>query len=98
MSERPVIADPFEVVALDLVGPVPKGKGEVEYMLTAICMATRWPEAVPLRSVMARAVADAVIDIFGRIGLALQITTDNGVQFISKLMNNLTDLLGVERL
>ena len=63
MSERPVIAEPFQVVALDIVGPLPKGKGRVEYVLTAICMATSLPEAVPLRSVMARAVADAVIDM-----------------------------------
>ena len=36
-------------------------------------MATSWPEAIPLRSVMARAVADAVIDMFGRIGLPFRL-------------------------
>ena len=46
MCEKPVLAEPFEVVALDIVGPLPKGKGGVEYVLTAICMATRWPEAI----------------------------------------------------
>ena len=74
------------------MGPLPKSKGRVEYVLTAICMATRWPEAIPLRSVMARAVADAVIDMFGRIGLPLQIVADNGVQFTCKLMKIFTDI------
>ncbi len=56
--ERPVLTEPFESVAVDLVGPLPKGKGGCRFLLTYVCMATRWPEAVPLRSITARSVAD----------------------------------------
>ena len=46
--ERPVLSEPFESVAIDIVGSLPKGKGGCRYLLTYICLATRWPEAVPL--------------------------------------------------
>ncbi len=54
--ERPILSEPFENVAIDLVDPLPKGKGGCRYLLTYVCMATRWPEAVPLRNVTARSV------------------------------------------
>ena len=68
-----MVTEPFEVIALDIVGRLSLGKGIVSHILTAICMATRWPEVVPLKPVMAKAVAKAVIGIFGHTGLPLQI-------------------------
>ena len=56
-----------------------------------------WPEVVPLKSVMAKTVAEAVIGIFGHTGLLLQIISDNGAQFTGKLMIDLTNLVGVDR-
>ena len=43
IRKRPILSEPFECVALDLVGPLPKAKGGVTYVLSAICVATRWP-------------------------------------------------------
>ena len=54
MIEREVLSEPFEVLAFDIVGTMPKGKGGFRFLLTAICMASKWPEALPLRSIMAR--------------------------------------------
>ena len=39
--DRPLLTEPFESVAFDLVGPLPKGKGDCMYLLTYVCMATR---------------------------------------------------------
>ncbi len=39
MIERPVVTEPFEVVAMDIVGPLPQGRGRMCYTLTTICMA-----------------------------------------------------------
>ncbi len=58
--ERPVLTEPFESVAVDLVGPLPKGRGGCRFLLTYICMATRWPEVTPLRSITARSVAEGL--------------------------------------
>ena len=51
--EREVLTEPFEVIAFDIVGPLPKGKGGCRFVLTAICMASKWPEAIPLRTITA---------------------------------------------
>ncbi len=50
MIERPVMSQPFEVIALNIVGPLPPGKGGMCFILTSCCMATRWPDAVPLKT------------------------------------------------
>ena len=73
LMEREVLSEPFEVLAFDLVGPFPKGKGGYMYVLTAICMSSKWPEAVPLKSITARAVATGMIEVFSRTGIPLQL-------------------------
>ncbi len=61
MIERPVVSEPFEVVAIDIVGSLPQGSNKYQYLLTTICMATRWPDVIPLKSITAKSVADALI-------------------------------------
>ena len=78
MVEREVLTEPFEALAFDIVGPMPKGKGGYRFLLTAICMASKWPEALPLRSITAKAVAQGMIEIFARTGIPLQLLTDQG--------------------
>ena len=80
LMEREILSEPFEVLAFDLVGPFPKGKGGYQYVLTAICMSNRWPEAIPLKSITARAVATGMVEIFSRTGIPLQLLTDQGSQ------------------
>lgn len=69
MVSRPVITEPFESTTIELVGPFPKGKGRMRWLLTSVCMASRWLEAVALREVSAETVARGLIDIFSRTGL-----------------------------
>ena len=64
-----VLTEPFECAAVDIVGPLPKGKGGCRYILTYVCLASRWPDAVPLRSVTAKAVADALWQIFDKVAV-----------------------------
>ena len=98
MMERPVMSEPFEVIAVDLVGPIKVGKGGCTHLLTAVCMATRWPEAIPLKSITARAVATGLFDIFSRTGIPLQILSDQGSQFTSAVMKHLCEGLHVQQI
>ena len=98
MVERPVLTEPFEQMAFDLVSPLPKAKGGYRFVLTAVCMATRWPEAIPLKSITARAVAEGMVNIFSRTAIPLQILSDQGTQFLSSLVKDLCKLLGIQRL
>ncbi len=48
------------------------------YLLTYVCMATRWPEAIPLRAITARSVAEGLCNIFVRTSIPEIILTDQG--------------------
>ncbi len=98
MIERPVISVPFDSVAFDLVGPLPKSRGGVKYVLTYICLASRWPEAVTLRSVTAEAVASAMCNIIFRTGIPAKILTDRGTVFVSKVVSKMCEILGCDQI
>ena len=98
MMQRKVFSEPFEVMGIDIVGPMPKGKGGHQYLLTTICMASKWPEAVPLRNVTAKTVAQNLVDIFSRTGIPLEIVTDQGPQFMSKVMDQLCVSLQIHKI
>ena len=95
--ERTVISEPFQQIAFDLVGPLPRSRGGAQYILTAACMAMRWPEAVPLKSILAKAVADAMLKIFGRTRIPSQTLTDRGTQFTGSSMKEMCVMLGMDR-
>ncbi len=94
--ERPLLSEPFEAVAVDLVGPLPKGKGGNRFLLTCVCLATRWPEAVFLRSITAKAVAESLWLIFSRTSVP-EMLSDQGGQFCGKVVSELCRMLGIER-
>ncbi len=81
----PVIGEPFEHVIVDCVGPLPKAKSGNQFLLTVMCTATRYPEAIPLHKITARAVVKALIKFFTTFGLPRIVQTDQGTNFLSKL-------------
>ena len=87
----------FDVVHIDLVGPLPPSRGFI-YLLTCVDRFTRWPEAIPLTSITAEAVAQAFLSGWiSRFGVPSTIVTDRGCQFESRLWNTLMSLLGSRR-
>ena len=98
LMERQVLSEPFEVLAFDLVGPFPKAKNGFRFVLTAICMGSKWPEAIPLRSQTAKAVAAGMLEIFSRTGIPLQLLTDQGSQFLGSLVSHLCKDLRIDKL
>ena len=61
-------------------------------------MASRWPEAISLKSVTARAVADGLLEIFSRNGVPLQMLSDQGTQLTGALMSEICAILGVVKI
>ena len=98
MVERRVMAEPFESIAIDLVGPLPTGKGGCRFILTAICMASKWPEAIALKSTTAKAVAIGLMDIFSRTGIPLELLSDQGPQFVGKVITQLCQNLNIDKI
>ena len=56
--------EPFERIAMDIVGPLSRSRQGNQYILVVCDYATRYPEAIPLRSVDAGAVAEHLIQLF----------------------------------
>ena len=96
LMTRPVLSEPFECIAFDLVGPMDPGKGGARFVLTAICLASRWPEAIPLKTVTAEDVAEGMFEVFSRTGIPLQILTDQGPQFMGELVQSMCRRLKID--
>ena len=77
---------PWEMVNMDCIGPIePKSASGKRYVLSVIDYATRWPEAVPLSALTAKATCDALLQIFTRTGIPKIIISDCGTNFTSEL-------------
>ena len=55
-----------------------------------MCCATRYPEAIPLRTITAKAVTKALIKFFTTFGLPKVLQLDQGSNFMSRLLRNLS--------
>ena len=91
---RPVITEPFDEIALDIIGPLPRSRQGYRYALTAICMASRWPEVYPLKDTRAEKIVNGLIDFIARNGIPSKVLTDQGSQFTSEVMAQTCQLLG----
>ena len=87
------MGEPFERIILDCVGPLPKTKTGYRFLLTIVCAATRYPEAVPLRSLKAKPVVKALVHFFSTFGLPKVIQTDQGSNFLSRLFKQVLQQL-----
>ena len=55
------------------------------YILVICDYTTRYPEAVPLKSIDAESVAEELIKVFARVGVPREILTDQGANFTSQI-------------
>ncbi|KAI5312965.1 hypothetical protein L3X38_042139 [Prunus dulcis] len=73
---------PFAQWGLDLIGPMPEGKGQVKYAVVAVDYFTKWAEAEALATITAARIESFVWQsIVCRFGIPNSIVTDNGRQF-----------------
>ena len=64
LQPLPVLDVPFTKLAFDLVGPLPRTKSGYRYLLTSICLASKYPEAIPLKRVDVDSVAEGLCEVF----------------------------------
>ena len=97
LQPLPCVGEPFEKVAFDLVGPLLRSSSGYKYILTMMCLYTKYPEAIPLRRVDNHTVLEAMLEIFARHGIPKTILTDQGSVFMSKLTQQLYQTLDIKR-
>ena len=94
----PIVEEPFARIAMDIVGPLPRSRSGNRYVLVVCDYGTRYPEAVPLRSIDATTIAEELMLIFSRVGIPSEILTDQGSNFQSQLLKELYRLLHIDTL
>jgi transposase InsO family protein len=99
LGKMPLIDTPFQRVAVDLIGPIaPVTDRGHRYVLTLVDYATRYPEATALKTIDAETVAEALVTMFTRIGVPEEVLSDQGTQFMSHVMKEVSRLLSVTQL
>ena len=81
---------PFEVVSIDIVGPLKTSINNHRYILTMIDSASRWAEATPLSNIRADTIAKALTRCWiHRFGAPRYFLSDCGTQFTSSIFKEL---------
>ena len=93
----PVFDEPFSHIIIDCVGPLPKTKSQNEFLLTIMCSSTRFPEAIPLRSIKTNAILKALIKFFTIFGLPKSIQSDQGTNFMAHAFQQVMNQLGIKQ-
>ena len=98
LQPLPCVGEPFQKVAFDLVGPLPRTPSGHKYLLTCMCLYTKFPEAIPLKKVDNLTVLDAMMQIFARYGMPSELLTDQGSVFTSKLTALMCKTFGISKI
>ena len=94
----PVISVPYQRLACDLVGPLNRTKSGFRYILTVMCLGTRYPYAIPLKKVDAITVAEGIMEVVAHTGIPMELFSDQGSVFIAKVNSEHCHLLNIEKL
>ncbi len=87
---------PNEIVDTDLMGPLPQTPRGKRYLLVMVDYFTKWAEAIPLGQADALSVAQTIVmQWIATHGVPLQLRSDQGPQFESRLLADLCHVLGI---
>lgn len=96
LVSMPLIGKPFHRVAIDIIGPLPRSSRGNRFVLVAVDYASKYPDAVPLRSITSNKVAEALMEIFSRVGIPSEILHDQGSNFMSSVMESFNQMLQIK--
>ena len=88
----------FQVIALDIFGPLPLSENLMEYIVVIADYFTKFTEAFAIPNHTAQTVADKLVtEVICRYGSPEQIHTDMGREFESGLFKEVCRLLGIKK-
>jgi len=86
-------------LSCDIVGPMPLTRSSNKYILTVIDHFTRFGIFIALPDQTAETIAQALIHrVFTKIGIPMELITDQGSNFTSDLIKNVCSLLKIRKL
>ena len=94
----PLISKPFQWIAMDLVGPLPRSQRGNHFILVVCYYATRYPEAFALPSTEAPRIAKELIGLFTHVGVPEEILSNQGANFMSSLLEEVYQVLHIRQI
>ncbi|CAG2191492.1 unnamed protein product [Mytilus edulis] len=89
---------PLDRVAIDVIGPLPHTRQNNKFILVIGDHFTRWMEAFPLPHQQAEKVAEKLVHEFiSRFGIPLELHSDQGRNFESKIFTEVCKLLEIHK-
>jgi hypothetical protein len=95
-ASSPPILGPWDMLALDLMGPYAKGVNQSSYLLVIVDYFTKWVELFPLRKATADNIIKKLWEVACRWGFPKIIVSDNGKQFRSHIFKNWCIQFGIQ--
>jgi hypothetical protein len=80
------VGAPFERVAVDIAGRFPESDRGNRYLLLAMDYFTKWPEVYAIPNQESSTVADVLVNNFCRFGVPMELHSDQGRNFESRLL------------
>lgn len=78
----PIIEVPFSCIVMDIEGPLPNSSVGHQYLLVIIDYTTRFPEAIPMQSVIGPWMVEELMKWIMQEGMPKEIVTDQGSNFV----------------
>ncbi len=86
---------PMRRLCVDTLDVVETAEG-YKYVLCVMDSFTRWVELYPLKTLEASEAADCFIDFFGRYGVATELLSDRGSQFVNGIIDSILNAVGTQ--
>ena len=67
------------------MGPLPISNKNNKYLIMAICVASKYPDAIPVENITSVTVINALLQIFVKTGYPKEVQSDLGTFFTSEL-------------
>lgn len=96
--QQDIAYQPFDRIALDILGPLPVTSNNNEYIMVVGDYFSKYTEAYALQNHTALTVADKLVTEFiCRFGVPSVLHSDQGPEFESRLFKQMCSLLGIEK-
>jgi len=88
--------NPMESLNVDTIGPLPPDENDNTYILVVIDRFSRWIELYATKDATAKSAATNLVSHFGRYGMASELRSDGGSQFVNEIIQQVLLLIGTQ--